>query len=378
MQKKRTQCRINKHYSRISFFSVFAILILLFASIIFFVQNDKQDKLVRIGDQIIKNFREGLDYEMVDLLSFSMALSEDGELKNALTSDDEGKGYSILNHISERFKKYTHLTSLRIQVLTPEFYIFARSWNEGFEGMPIWWFRDDLDKLKENQKPKVGMETGRLLTFKATVPIRSGKKILGYLEVIKFIDEFSAKLQKKGIALFALMDEKYLEQASLMRDFPVVNKYVISNQNFNQQFLSKIKKLDWKVLMQENYRYQENIFYIHEPMYNGKGKKIGIYLLAIPEDVLSKYEKEKDTFSFFTQFSDEDIEKVVDAWQNPNGSFRNSKDKELIAILPKLRNEDKIKLELEAKNILRTYSKNELIDIIIENKHNEKKVGEIK
>ena len=92
MQKKRTQCRINKHYSRISFFSVFAILILLFASIIFFVQNDKQDKLVRIGDQIIKNFREGLDYEMVDLLSFSMALSEDGELKNALTSDDEGKG----------------------------------------------------------------------------------------------------------------------------------------------------------------------------------------------------------------------------------------------------------------------------------------------
>jgi len=378
MQKKRTQCRINKHYSRLSFFSVFAILILLFASIIFFVQNDKQDKLVRIGDQIIKNFREGLDYEMVDLLSFSMALSEDGELKNALTSDDEGKGYSILNHISERFKKYTHLTSLRIQVLTPEFYIFARSWNEGFEGMPIWWFRDDLDKLKENQKPKVGMETGRLLTFKATVPIRSGKKILGYLEVIKFIDEFSAKLQKKGIELFALMDEKYLEQASLMRDFPVVNKYVVSNQNFNQQFLSKIKKLNWEALMQENYMYQDDIFYIYEPMYNGKGKKIGIYLLAIPEDVLSKYEKEKDTFSFFTQFSDEDIEKVVDAWQNPNGSFRNPKDKELIAILPKLRNEDKVKLEMEAKNILRTYSKSELIDIIIENKHNEKKVGDIK
>jgi hypothetical protein len=377
MQRKRTQCRINKHYSRISFFSVFALLLVLFTSIIFFVQNDQQDKLVRVGDKIIKNFREGLDYEMVELLSFSMALSEDGELKNALTSDDEGKGYSILNHISERFKKYTHLTSLRIQVLTPEFYIFARSWSEGFEGMPIWWFRDDLEKLKKNQKPKVGMETGRLLTFKATVPIRSGDKILGYLEVIKFIDEFSAKLQQKGIELFALMDEKYLEQASLMRDFPVVNSYVVANQNFNQQFLAKVKRLNWKILMQENYRYEEGIFYIHEPMYNGVGTKIGLYLLAIPEDILSKYEQKQDTFSFFTQFSDEDVEQVVDAWQNPNGSFRNFEDRTLISVLPKLKVEDKVKLEAQAKMILRTYSKSELIDIIIENKHKEKKVGVI-
>lgn len=377
MKKKRTQCRINKHYSRVSFFSIFGLLILLFASIIFFVQNDKEDTLIRIGDKIIKNFREGLDYEMVDLLSFSIALSEDGELKNALTSDDEVKGYKILNHISQRFKKYTHLTSLRIQVLTPEFYIFARSWNEGFEGMPIWWFRDDLDKLKENQKPQVGMETGRLLTFKATVPIRSANKILGYLEVIKFIDEFSLKLQKKGIELFALMDDKYLEKASLMRDFPAVNNYVISNQNFNQQFLPKIKQLDWETLMQKNYVYVDDILYLVEPMYNGKGTKIGLYLLAIPKEILSKHKEEKNVFSFFTQFSDEDVEKVVEAWQNPNGSFRNAQDKDLIAVLPKLRSEDKVKLELKAKAILRTYTKDELIDIIIHNKHEEQKIGVI-
>ncbi len=377
MEQKRTQCRINKHYSRVSFFSIFGILILLFASIIFFVQNDKEDTLMRVGDKIIKNFREGLDYEMVDLLSFSMALSEDGELKNALTSEDEVKGYKILNHISQRFKKYTHLTSLRIQVLTPEFYIFARSWNEGFEGMPIWWFRDDLDKLKQNQKPQAGMETGRLLTFKATVPIRSANKILGYLEVIKFIDEFSLKLQKKGIELFTLMDDKYLEKASLMRDFPVVNNYVISNQNFNQQYLPKIKKLDWETLMQKNYIYVDDILYLVEPMYNGKGTKIGLYLLAIPKEILSKYKEEKNAFSFFTQFSDEDVEKVVEAWRNPNGSFRNIQDKELIAVLPKLRSEDKVKLEIKAKAILRTYTKDELIDIIIHNKHEEQKIGEI-
>jgi len=369
---------VKEHYfNKLSFYAVFIVLIILFASVIFFVQNDKADRLTKLGDDIVKNFRVGLDYEKVDLLSFSMALSEDGELKNALIADDESKGYSILSNISKRFKKYTHLKSLRLQVLTPDFFIFARSWNEGFEGMPIWWFRDDLNEFTRNSEPKVGMETGRLLTFKATIPIRSGNKILGYLEVIKLVDEFSVKLRERGIELFALMDEKYLKQAELMRDFPRIDNYVVANQNFNQQLLAKVKRLNWDIFLDKNYIYDENILYLHEPMYNGVGKQIGYYLLALSDDTLKKFEKKNESLSFFTQFSDEDIKKVVNAWENPYGSFRNQYDKDLIALLPKLQKEDKASLELEAKSILRTYTKEELIDMVLSNKHKEKKIGEI-
>ena len=369
---------IDNYFNKLLLYAIFSLLIVLFASVIFFVQNDNEDRLTKLGDHVVKNFRVGLDYEKVDLLSFSMALSEDGELKNALIADDESKGYNILSNISKRFKKYTHLKSLRLQVLTPDFFIFARSWNEGFEGMPIWWFRDDLNEFTRNSEPKVGMETGRLLTFKATIPIRSGNEILGYLEVIKLVDEFSIKLRDRGIELFALMDEKYLKQAELMRDFPRINNYVVANQNFNQQLLSKVKRLDWDVFLAKNYIYDENILYLHEPMYNGVGKQIGYYLLALSDDTLKKFEKKNESLSFFTQFSDEDIKKVVNAWENPYGSFRNQYDKDLIALLPKLQKEDKASLELEAKSILRTYTKEELIDMVLSNKHKEKKIGEIK
>ena len=369
--------RIKTYFTRIALFTIFILLIFLFASVIFFIQNDKKDRRIKLGDHVIENFRAGLDYEKVDLLSFSMALSEDGELKNALIEDDESKGFSILSHISERFKKYTHLKSLRIQVFTPDFFIFARSWNEGFEGMPIWWFRDDLDTLNRNKEPKVGMETGRLLTFKATVPIRSGYKLLGYLEVIKLVDEFSDKLANKGIELFALMDEKYLKQAELMRDFPQVDQYVVSNQNFNKQLLPKIKTFNWDELRTKEYIYEDNILYLHEPMYNGEGKEIGMYLLVVADDALRKFENENEQVSFFTQFSDDDIKQVVNAWEHPNGSFRTKEDKDLIALLPKLQKEDKRGLELEAKSVLRTYSKEELIDMILENTYKEKKVGVI-
>jgi len=100
-------------------------------------------------------------------------------------------------------------------------------------------------------------------------------------------------------------------------------------------------------------------------------------MLAVSEDALKKFENENENISFFSQFSDEDIQKVVKAWENPYGSFKNKEDKDLIELLPKLRKEDKVQLEMNAKFMLRTYSKEELIDIILDTKHKEKKVGEI-
>ncbi|MDM5264164.1 hypothetical protein PF327_08160 [Sulfurovum sp. XTW-4] len=378
MRVKMKSCTPSKYISKIAAYITFGVLMVLFISVFFFVQQSKEDRLISLGDQIVSDFRAGLDYEMADLLSLSLALSEDGELKNALTADNESQGYRILSRITERFKKYTHVKTLRIQVLTPDFFIFARSWDEGYEGMPIWWFREDLASLDKNSRPKVGMETGRLLTLKATIPMRSGDKVLGYLEVIKFIDDFTLKLRKKGIELFALMDEKYLEHAELMRNFPLLNGYVISNQNFNQQYMDKIEMIDWEALLLNNYEYEDGILYLYEPMVNGAGKQIGIYLLCISKDTLELHEKADQSVSVFTQFSDEDIKNVVEAWQTPHDSFRNAYDKELIGVLPKLNEEDKKELEVEAKRILYGYSKDELIDIIVENKHNEKKLGTIK
>ena len=367
-----------KYFNKISLIVTFLVLVILLVSIFFFLKQSKEDRLATLGDHVVSNFHTGLDYEMADLLSFSLALSEDGELKNALIADDEAKGYYILSNITERFKKYTHLKSLRVQVLTPDFFIFARSWNQGFEGMPIWWFRDDLRIFKDNKQPKVGMETGRLLTFKATIPLRSGNTLLGYLEVIKFVDEFASKLQKKGIELFALMDERYLRQAELMRDFPLLHNYVIANQNYNEQVRKKAEKIEWETLLMKSYLHHKKVLYLLEPMYNGKGDKIGVYLLTISDSALKKYEKENQSISFFTQFSDEDIENVVASWAHPFGSFRSGYDKELIKLLPKLNKEDKVEFESEAKEIFGEYSKDELINIILSNEHNEKKIGVIK
>ena len=367
-----------KHISKLYFITVFTVLLTLSISILFFVKESNHDKFQELSRYVIDDFQKSLAYENADLLSFSLALSEDGALKNALTSDNEQDAYEILSAIAKRFKDYTHIKTLRLQVFDNDFFIFAQSWGNASVGMPIWWFRDDLEKLKDNKRPKVGMETGRMLTFKATIPIRNGQEYIGYLEVIKFVDEFAQKFHQQGIELFALMDTKFLKQASLMQEFPFLGQYVIANKIFNHKLKIKADLIDWSELDSLGYYYSDNILYLLEPMYNGERQEIGKYLIVLPPEALTYYQKRHQNISLLTRLRDKDIYSVVKLWENPSGSYKNDKDKRLIEWLPKLRKEDRISLEREAKEMLKSYSRDELIDIILENKHKEKKVGEIK
>ena len=270
-----------KQISKLYIATIFIVLIILSISIIFFARESQKDKLLDLQHHIIQDFRKFLVYENKNLLSFSLALSENGALKNAIIDDDSRKAYEILSQISQRFRKYTTIKTLRIQIFDKDFFIFAQSWGNSSIGMPIWWFRDDLEKFKYNKQPKVGIETGRILTLKATVPIQNGKKYIGYLEVIKFMDEFTKTLRQKGVELCVLMDNKYRKQASLMREYPFLDKYIIANRNFNTIIKTKAQNINWKELDKIGYIYQNNLLYILEPMYNAEKKIIGKYLIVL-------------------------------------------------------------------------------------------------
>ena len=152
---------LSKIYIAISFI----VLLLLLGSILFFKQESHKDKLQELRRYAISDFEKVLAYENANLLSFSLALAEDGALKDALLEENQEVGYELLYSISNRFKKNTHIKKLRLQLLNNEFEIFAQNWKKDSVGMPLSWFRSDLKKLKYKKKPKVGIETGRRLVF---------------------------------------------------------------------------------------------------------------------------------------------------------------------------------------------------------------------
>jgi len=366
-----------KAISKIYLLITFIVLLLLIGSIIFFKQESHKDKLQELRRYAVADFEKVLAYENANLLSFSLALSEDGALKKALYQDNQQAGYELLYSISERFKKNTHIQKLRLQLLNNEFEIFAQNWKQDSGGMPLSWFRSDLEKLKYNKKPKVGIETGRRLTFKATIPIQYGKEYIGYLEVIKFIDEFSEKLHQQGIELFALMNPEYILENSLMKEFPRLKGYVIANENYNSKLKVKADSFSWKELKALGYYKYEEMLFLLKPMYNGEYIQIGEYLIVLPKKTFLEYQNSYQDVSLITRFSDEDIYNFVKRWEHPNGSYRTIKDRELLELLPKLYKKDKVLLTQAAEGVLQEYTKQELIDIILKNSHKVNKVGKI-
>ncbi len=67
-----------KHISKLYLIIIFIVLLGLSFSILFFAKESHNDKLQELSRYIIDDFQKGLAYENADLLSFSLALSEDG------------------------------------------------------------------------------------------------------------------------------------------------------------------------------------------------------------------------------------------------------------------------------------------------------------
>jgi hypothetical protein len=308
-----------------------------------------------------------------------MALAEDGALKKTLLEDDWEEGYRLLDSIADRFTQNTHLKTLRLQVLNNDFEIFAQNWKKTSMGMPISWFRKDLDKLRYHKKPKVGIETGRRLTFKATIPIVDGDEYIGYLEVIKFIDEFTEKLRQRGVEVLALMHQEHIiKENSLMEKLPRFRGYVIANENYNEKLKQRAVQLPWERLVKRSYYKDKEQLFILKSMLNGEGAVIGDYLIVLPKQTLAEYEKAYQNVSLLTRFSDEDIYNFVKRWENPSGAYQNIHDREILELLPQLHEEDKVRLKKIARKRLEDYNREDLVNIIVDKSFQEKKSGVIR
>lgn len=367
-----------KNY-KVLFLSLFFILFtIMIVSILWVNGKAKDNKLNEISDNILTLFRHELDIQKSNALFLSVSLSGDKALKEALLDEDEDLGYAILIHKLNTLKQYTFIKDVRTQLLTKDLYIFARSWDNTYAGMPLEGFREDLQLIKKIRQPKVSIDPGRLLTIKATTPFRDGDKLIGYVEAIKTFDEITSILRKRDIELTVLMYDNFLNVATLMRENPAFGSFVVSNKNYNNIILSDLKKLDSKEIERENYILGDKFLHIFDVMRDSAGETIGFYVLSVSADKLGEYEKMKDNISFFLNISKTDLYDVTASGEIKQGSYENVQDRVAFDLIEGLSQNEKIMFEERAREILKSYTQEELIDIILQKQHRKKIEGKIR
>ncbi|WP_457596710.1 hypothetical protein [Hydrogenimonas sp.] len=354
------------------------VLVALMGSGVWYLARQAQESRQRhFADRVLGLFRNELQSQKSQALSLAIALAENEALKEALADEDEERGFAILSSSLARLREYTLMRGVRAQVITPDLTIFARSWDNTYAGMPLDIFREDLKTLTLLKKPKVAIESGRLLSVKATTPVMRGAKAIGYLEILQFFGPITETLRRHRIELLVLMDARLLKVATLMRENPTAHGYVVANQNYDANLLEAFRTVDLPRLLSRKVLGSADRLFIAEPMRNGRGEVIGLFVLALAlEDMEATLEGERP-LSFFLDFSQNDLYRVVNRWEDPRGGYRSIYDRKLLQLLDTFEGEDRMLVEQEAYEVLMEYSKKELVDIILGRHRRKAIMGEI-
>lgn len=356
------------------FLVVVAVIIYILISLRYVI--DKQN-VSYILDKFILTLESEIKNEKTDALKTAIALSKNSALVEALENEDEDLGYKILSGITQEIKDYTD-KDIKVQILTHDYHIFARSWDDIYTGMPLEDYRSDLQYFSSHKAPRSSIETGRMLSIKTTVPVYREDTLLGFVEIIGFFDSITNFFKKIGVDLYVLMDDKYYNIAVFMQNNEMLDGYIVANRNYNHNNLALLKRVDFKELKINRTVTVDDNYVFYENMKNGSSESIGLFVFVLTNRYLEYFKEENDETSFFINLTKKALYDVVKHEQNDVAL----KELEDIRSLLYMRDgvssdmqDDYIKLGYEKLN---GYTKDELIQLMLEQKIIKKVEGKIK
>lgn len=356
---------------------IFVLVIITILLFTYYYKNEvKEQKIEHIMDQMRLTLESQLKSHKMKDLRVALMLSKNKGLIDALENDDEDLGYKIISDIAQTIQKDTG-ERIRAQVITNELNIFARSWDDVYAGMPIGDYRTDLKYFDTHNTPRASIEVGRRLGIKATVPIYKNGVFLGYVESISFFKSITDFFSSIGVDLYVLLDVKYTDTAVLMMQNLSIDNYILANRNYNYSHLQTLRDLNFKELKLSGVVYKDNKYIFYENMRDGNGKIIGGFVFVLPERYLEYFRNPEDDISFLINITRSSLYDIVKE-ESTNSMYDKYSASSLVYLQDVIDKEDREVFFDEAYDKFDKYSKDELIQMMLNRKIVKKIDGKIK
>ena len=355
------------------------IIAVLGGAFFYFEKKVTSQTLERLSDQLSLALDNQLEKERSTALRYALIISQNTALSDALEQEDEDKGFNILSEMMESIKIHTDAL-IRAQVITSDYVIFARSWDNSYAGMPLDYHRPDLLYFQNHRKPRAAIEVGRKLGVKATVPVYRQDQMLGFVEVVSFFETVLEYFDRVGIDLYILMDERFYETAVFMQDNPAIGKdYILANTKYTQSDLKLLEGTDFQALKHARVLFSGGRYLFYEPMRNGEGETIGAFVFSLSPKQISTYaHSDEEDISFLIHLSRSELYDIMMKKTLDNALFQSSYDKELLYLKDTVAPEDRELFLQEARERLNAYSKEELIGMMLNYRVAKEVRGEIR
>jgi hypothetical protein len=272
--------RLLKQFEKIILLFSFFILCAALYFIYDYHLSSAEKETVRTLDNALLLARNLLEEEKSHALSLSLILSQDQALLDAYRTKDR----ALLNRIIQ--KKIKRLEAqqgyaFEVQIHDPQIRGYLRSWDYNATGIPLTSFRDGIIRVKKTWKPLVSVEVGRRLNIKAISPLIENGHYEGSVEVIEGFSHLERKLAEEGYALFILLDKRYRDIATTLRDRPLLrNRYVLVNDAGDKNALTALRGSDLEALERYGYFSHAHTAFGYFQIRNLRDEGIGYFVIA--------------------------------------------------------------------------------------------------
>jgi len=351
-------------------------ILLLIAIAYFYIQN-KQEFVGRVNVVLLNLLNKQIEQEKSKAFSFAFALSQNETLQTAIQDNDSAKGYKILKRYMSTLETFSG-SKVRTQIISKDFIIFARSWDNRDAGLHIKDYRPDLEEMVHTLEPHLSFEAARRLVLIASIPIVKDGKFIGFVEVIQKFKSIKEYFSNYDVDLLVLLDDKYKDQAVLLDNNKHIRNMIVANNEANIYHIEYLQKVGVNKLLTQGILNGNKYFYFSRAILNSKGQNIGSFILILSKKKLklfSAFEEELDTF--FTYARKDLYYSTIN--NNPDMNIYNDfTNKELLLLKKSTHKEDQAVIEAKLRKSLENYTQDELISLLLDINSNKKSRGKIK
>lgn len=353
------------------------MLIILFIAIMYFSIQNKQDFVNRVNLVLINLLNKQIEQEKVKAFAFAFSLSQNETLQTAIQDNDSTKAYEILKRYMSTLETFSG-SKIRTQIVSKDFTIFARSWDNSDAGLQIKEYRPDLEEMIHTLKPHLSFEAARRLVLIASIPIVKDGEFIGFVEVINRFDSMENYFANYEVELLVLLDSKYKNQAVLLNKNPHIRNTIVANKGANINHIAYLQKVGIENLLTHGILEGDKHFYFSKAILNTEGKNIGSFILILSKKkikLFSAFEEELDTL--FTYARKDLYYSVINSDPSIN-IYKDLTEQELLSLKKCVHKEDRIIIEEKLRKQLKNYTKDELISLLLDINSNKKSRGTIK
>ncbi|GAB6040663.1 methyl-accepting chemotaxis protein [Endothiovibrio diazotrophicus] len=215
----------------------------------------------------------------------AIALSMNGELREALRNNDRQAAVDVLARVHDTYKANSNFKGIRVHLQDREGRSFVRSWDPQRFGDPLRATRPGIDRVIRDHKVVVNFENGDTgMRIRAIAPVMAGSEYLGSIEFIQGVGSVSRDFEKLGRRYILLLDPQAV--ASGLDGNPQVGPLTAASKRwFSDATLAFARSIDLQRLRTDGRVLDQEWFATYREVKDPNGQVVGIHLVGEPATV---------------------------------------------------------------------------------------------